>query len=80
LSALYLDSSAFVMLVVEEAETPALRAFFAGIGARRASSALLRTEALALCVTWARMPWRWSARGCGVPRVPHPKVLDTEVR
>jgi predicted nucleic acid-binding protein len=46
LSALYLDSSAFVKLVVEEEETAALQDFVAGSGARRASSALLRTESL----------------------------------
>jgi hypothetical protein len=45
-SAFYLDSSAFVKLVVEEAETPVLRAYVAGVPARRTSSALLRTEAL----------------------------------
>lgn len=46
MTALYLDSSAFVKLVVEEAETAALRMFVAGSAARRASSALLRTESL----------------------------------
>ena len=46
MSALYLDSSAFVKLVIEEAETAAIRAFLANRGARRVSSALLRTEAL----------------------------------
>lgn len=46
MSALYLDSSAFVKLVVEEAQTTALRTFLAGLGARRVSSALLRTESL----------------------------------
>lgn len=46
MSALYLDSSAFVKLVVEEAETTALRTFLASLGARRVSSALLRTESL----------------------------------
>jgi predicted nucleic acid-binding protein len=45
-SALYLDSSAFVKVVVEEAESSALRAFLAGSRGRRVSSALLRTEAL----------------------------------
>ena len=44
MSALYLDSSAFVKLVVEEAESAALRTFLASHGARRVSSALLRTE------------------------------------
>jgi uncharacterized protein len=46
LSALYLDSSAFVKLVVEEAESLAVRAFLAERDTRRVSSALLRTEAL----------------------------------
>jgi len=46
LSALYLDSSAFVKLVVEEPETTAVRTFLAKHGARRVSSALLRTESL----------------------------------
>ncbi len=47
MTALYLDSSAFVKLVVEEAETAALRRFVAGTTtARRTSSALLRTESL----------------------------------
>jgi uncharacterized protein len=46
LSALYLDSSAFVKLVVEEPETAAVRTFLASRGARRVSSALLRTESL----------------------------------
>lgn len=46
MSALYLDSSAFVKLVVEEAEMAAVRTFLAARGTRRVSSALLRTEAL----------------------------------
>ncbi len=46
MSALYLDGSAFVKVVVEEAESAALRAFLAASGARRVSSALLRAEAL----------------------------------
>jgi predicted nucleic acid-binding protein len=46
LSAVYLDSSAFVKLVVEETETAAVRAFLSNNDARRVSSALLRTEAL----------------------------------
>lgn len=47
MTALYLDSSAFVKLAVEEPETAILRAFVAGRGAsRRVSSALLRTESL----------------------------------
>jgi len=44
--ALYLDSSAFVKVVVEEPESRALRAFLSRRRARRVSSALLRTEAL----------------------------------
>lgn len=46
MSALYLDSSAFVKLIIEEAGSAAVRAFLAGSGARRVSSALLRTESL----------------------------------
>jgi len=46
LSALYLDSSAFVKVVVEETESVALRGFLAASSARRVSSALLRAEAL----------------------------------
>lgn len=46
MSALYLDSSAFIKLVVVEPESAALRASLASYGARRVSSALLRTEAL----------------------------------
>ena len=46
MSAVYLDSSAFVKLVVAERETTAMRAFLAGRAARRVSSALLRTESL----------------------------------
>jgi hypothetical protein len=46
LSALYLDSSAFVKLVVEETESAAVRAFLASHGARRVSSTLLRAESL----------------------------------
>lgn len=46
MSALYLDSSAFVKLAVEEPETAALRALLAERGSRRVSSALLRTESL----------------------------------
>lgn len=46
MSAVYLDSSAFVKLAVEEPETAALRAFLAARDARRVSSALLRTESL----------------------------------
>ena len=46
MSAIYLDSSAFVKVVVQESESAALRAFLAATHARRVSSALLRTEAL----------------------------------
>jgi predicted nucleic acid-binding protein len=46
LSAVYLDSSAFVKLVVQESETRALRTFLAQRGDRHVSSALLRTESL----------------------------------
>jgi predicted nucleic acid-binding protein len=46
LSALYLDSSAFVKLVVEETESAAVRSLLARLASRRVSSALLRTEAL----------------------------------
>jgi predicted nucleic acid-binding protein len=46
LSALYLDTSAFVKLAVEESETAALRQFLAERASRRVSSTLLRTEAL----------------------------------
>lgn len=46
MNALYLDSSAFVKLVVEEPESAAARAYLADHGARRVSSALLRTESL----------------------------------
>jgi uncharacterized protein len=46
LSALYLDSSAFGKLVVDETESAALRSFLANRAGRRVSSALLRTESL----------------------------------
>lgn len=46
MSALYLDSSAFVKLIVAETDSLAVRAFLAGRDARRVSSALLRTETL----------------------------------
>ncbi len=46
MSALYLDSSAFVKLVVEEPESAAVRTFLATQDARRVSSALLRAESL----------------------------------
>lgn len=46
MSSQYLDSSAFVKVVVEEPESAALRKFLARPRRRRVSSALLRTEAL----------------------------------
>lgn len=46
MSAVYLDSSAFVKLVVTEKESAALRRWLGGRDARRVSSALLRTESL----------------------------------
>lgn len=46
MNALYLDSSAFVKLIVEEPETAALRGFLERAEQRRVSSALLRTESL----------------------------------
>jgi predicted nucleic acid-binding protein len=46
LNALYLDTAAFIKVVVNEAESDALRAFLTDSPARRVSSALLRTEAL----------------------------------
>ncbi|MGC8633888.1 MAG: type II toxin-antitoxin system VapC family toxin [Candidatus Limnocylindrales bacterium] len=46
MSALYLDSSAFVKLAVEEPETAALRGFLADRDGRRMASAPLRTESL----------------------------------
>ena len=46
MSALYLESSAFVKLVVTDEESVAVRAFLSAYDARRVSSALLRTEAL----------------------------------
>lgn len=46
MSALYLDSSAFLKVVIEEPETPSLRAYLAARDSRRVSSALLRTETL----------------------------------
>jgi predicted nucleic acid-binding protein len=45
-SALYLDSSAFVKLAVKERETTALRRYVGAGPNRRVSSALLRTEAV----------------------------------
>ena len=46
MSALYLDSSAFVKIVVNETETAAVRMYLARNAVRRVSSALLRTESL----------------------------------
>lgn len=46
MKALYLDSSAFVKVTVEEPESTALRVFLSERQSRRTSSALLRTEAL----------------------------------
>lgn len=46
MTALYLDTSAFVKVIVEEDETGALRTFLSDHRARLVSSALLRTEAL----------------------------------
>lgn len=46
MKALYLDSSAFVKVVVAEPETSGLRNFLSRQRARRVSSALLRAEAL----------------------------------
>lgn len=46
MSAVYLDSSAFLKLIVEETESTAVRTFLANRDARRVSSALLRTESL----------------------------------
>jgi predicted nucleic acid-binding protein len=46
LSALYIDSSAFVKLAVEETESAAMRTFLTSHSPRRVSSALLRAESL----------------------------------
>ena len=46
MSALYLDSSAFVKVIVDEPGSNALRRFLGRSDARRASSAILRTEAM----------------------------------
>lgn len=46
MSAIYLDSSAFVKLVIDEEASEALRDFLAGEHGRYVSSSLLRTEAL----------------------------------
>jgi predicted nucleic acid-binding protein len=45
-SALYLDSSAFVKVVIDEAESSALHAYMAASHARRVSSTILCAEAL----------------------------------
>ena len=46
MSAIYLDASAFVKLIVDEPETRALHDFLAGEHGRFLSSAMLRTEAM----------------------------------
>ena len=46
MSALYLDCSAFIKLIVDETESTVVRSFLAARPARRVSSALLRTESL----------------------------------
>lgn len=46
MSAIYLDSSAFVKLIIEEPESSALRDYLGGQYGRYISSSLLRTEAL----------------------------------
>ena len=46
MSAIYLDASAFLKLVIDEAESGSLRDFMGGERGRYVSSALLRTEAL----------------------------------
>ncbi|CAN5251507.1 type II toxin-antitoxin system VapC family toxin [soil metagenome] len=46
MTALYLDASAFVKIVVAEPESRALRRFLSTRAGRRVSSALLRTEAV----------------------------------
>ncbi len=43
---MYIDSSAFVKLVIEETESASVRTFLAASTAPRVSSALLRTESL----------------------------------
>jgi predicted nucleic acid-binding protein len=45
-TALYLDSSAFVKVIVEEPESEVLRSVLAATDAQRVSSSLLRTESL----------------------------------
>lgn len=44
--AVYLDSSAFVKLVIDEPRSPRLRTYLGHVRGRRVSSALLRTESL----------------------------------
>lgn len=46
MKATYLDSSAFVKLVVEERESPALRSYLGEPARRNVSSAVLRAEAI----------------------------------
>ncbi len=46
MTALYLDSSAFVKLLVHEPETTALRAYLGSADGRLVSSSLLRTETI----------------------------------
>lgn len=46
MSAIYLDTSAFVRVIVEEVESNALRSYLAGEAGRYISSVLLRSEAL----------------------------------
>jgi predicted nucleic acid-binding protein len=46
MSAIYLDSSAFVKVIVDEPASRALRALLARSKARRVSSAIVRTEAM----------------------------------
>ena len=50
MSAIYLDTSAFVKFVVEEPESGALHDFLAGERGRYISSSLLRTESLRAAV------------------------------
>lgn len=46
MTSLYLDSSAFVKVIVDEPEAPSLRTFLSEQPLRRVSSALLRVEVL----------------------------------
>lgn len=46
MSTIYLDSSAFIKVVIEEPESAALRSYLGSSAARRTSSSLLRTEAM----------------------------------